>query len=259
MKIFLRSVFIFLGVFFFTGGACPSNDTTASNKVAQSEIYQSYLVTQSGDSYDVNAYFRVGGRTGTTLALVAPSRVTFNGQVMKENLNTSSGTFYSTTVPASTASGSFVFTDRNSKSYTNNIDLSRVAINPSKTSSNGAEPLAVPLSRAPADTASFNLQLNNRLVFVDAEKGEMSEAFYDRAARSIVILPTAWKDVPNGNVSLDLEIRDNISTQQGTGLGGEMAFTYDAAPVQVALTKAKTKPVKTTTAGNAAKQKTAAR
>jgi hypothetical protein len=254
MNVFLRSAFIFLGVFVFTGGSCPSNDTTASNKVAQSEIYQSYSVTQIGDSYDVMAYFRVGGRTGTTLALVAPSRITINGQVMKENLNTSSGTFYSTTIPTSTTSGTFVFTDRNSKSYTNNIDLSRVAINASKTNSNGAEPLAVPLSRAPGETASLTLQLNNRLVFVDAAKGEMSEAFYDRTARSIVILPTAWKDLPNGSVSLDLEIRDNNSTQQGTDLGGEMTFTYDAAPVQISLAKAKSKPAKTTAVGNTTKQ-----
>jgi len=257
MKTLVRSIALFVGVVFFTGGACPSNDTTPSNKVAQTEIYQSYSVTQDGANYDVTAYFRVGGRTGTTLALSAPSNVTFNGRKMEEHLNTSSGTYYTTVVPANTPNGSFVFTDRNGRSYTNNIDLSRVSPDTKRLMVNGAAPVSIALSGTPPGTASFNLQLNNRMVFVDMEQGETTEAFFDRQRSAINVMPAAWKDIPNGSVTLDLEVRNTVSTQQGTALGGEMAFTYETAQLQATLNKAKAKTGKTSAAKPAVKKNAA--
>lgn len=250
MKMFLKTVLLFIGILFFTGGACPSKETTPSNKVAQTEIYQSYSVTQNGNEYDVTAYFRIGGRTGTTLALVKPSSVTFNGETMRENLNTSSGTYYSASVPVSTATGTFVFTDRNGKTYTNKLELSTAALNSPKLSTNGTTPVSIPLSRVPPESASFSLELNHKLIFVDAARGEASEAFYDQEKNSIVILPAAWKDVENGNVAIDLEVRNSIPTQQGTALGGEMAFAYDSAPVEAAYVKGKIKTSKTAASAN---------
>lgn len=251
MKVFLKTCVFIFGVLFFTGGACPSNDTTASNKVAQSEIYQSYSVEQNGANYDVKAFFRIGGKTGTTLALSAPSTVSFNGQKMEEHLNTSSGTFYTATVPATASNATFAFTDRTSKVYTNKVDLERTSLTAAKLRTNGATPVAIPLSRPAADSAGFNLNLNGTTIFVSSSPNNASEAFYDRAKNAVVIMPAAWKKIPGGNVAIALEVNNSVPTQQGTALGGDIAFRYGSAPVNVAFIKDRSKPVRRTPNANA--------
>jgi len=239
MKVVLKTALFFLGIIFFTGGACPSNDTTQSNKVAQTEIYQSYSIESEGANYLVTAYFRIGGKTGTTLALSPPSNVTFNGQAMKEHLNTTSGTFYTATVPNTTTDGTFAFTDRAQKVYTNKIDMTRVALAPGKLAVNGTTPVALPLTGSPADSANFNLELNNQMVIVSSGPGNSAEAYYDKSKNAIVVLPAAWSKTTNGTVAIDLEVRNSISTQQGTQLGGEMTFSYDSPSASAMLAKAK--------------------
>ncbi len=237
LKFFLFTV----GILFFTGGACPSNDTTASDKIAQTEIYQSYLIAQNGQNYDVTAYFRVGGKTGTTLALSAPSKIVFNGQAMQEHLNTSSGTFYTVSVPGNTPNGTFAFTDRKGKIYTNNIDLSKVGLKSNALRVNGTVPISIPLSRPASDSMSFNLEMNDQTVFVESTQDDTTEAYFDKTKNSIIILPAAWKKISKGNVAMILEVRNDIPTQQGTALGGNIEFTYNTTPLNIALIKGKPK------------------
>lgn len=252
MKIILKTILFIVGVLFFTGGACPSNDTTASNKVAQSEIYQSYSIKQSGQSYEVTAFFRIGGPTGTTLALSAPSKVAFNGAAMQEHLNTTSGTFYTATVPANTPGGSFVFTDQKGMAYNNKIDLARVEISASNQRTDGKTPVSIPLSSRMPQSATLNLELNNSTVFLGANEAGNADGYYDNAKNTIVVLPSAWKNISKGNVSFDLVVKNTVATQQGTALGGEIVFTSISAPVNVAYVNGRstgnTPLAKTTTA-----------
>lgn len=253
MKVVLKTAIFFIGIIFFTGGACPSNDTTQSNKVAQTEIYQSYSIVQNGQNYDVTAYLRIGGKTGTTLALSPPSNVSFNGQPMQEHLNTSSGTYYTATVSNKTAEGIFVFTDRNSKTYSNKIDLARVGLTPVKLAVNGTTPVSVPLSGAPADTANLNLEFNGQMVILSSGPGDGTEAYFDKVRNSIVVLPAAWAKAANGPVTIDLEVRNSISTQQGTQLGGDITFAYDSPQVSATLAKARVPVKKASTAATGGK------
>lgn len=239
MKVVLKTALFFLAIIFFTGGACPSNDTTQSNRVAQTEIYQNYSIRDEGSNYLVTAYFRIGGKTGTTLALSPPSNVTFNGQSMKENLNTTSGTFYTVSVPKNTTEGTFSFTDQTSKVYTNKIAMSRIALAPAKLAVNGTTPTALPLTGVPVDSADLNLKLNNLMVIVSSGPGDAAEAYFDKAKNAIIVLPAAWGRTANGNVAIDLEVRNSIPTQQGTQLGGEMTFLYGSPAVSASLAKVK--------------------
>jgi hypothetical protein len=236
----LIKLFLFtLGVLFFTGGACPSNDTTASNKVAQSEIYQSYSVKESGQYYEITAFFRVGGSTGTTLALIAPSKVTFNGQPMQEQKSTSSGTFYTINVPNNTPNGTFSFIDRDGKTFNNKIDLAKIALNSTALKANGVNPVIIPLPRTSVEPVNLTLRLNGDMVFVSNFQSDSSEAYLDKAKNAIVVMPATWKKFPNGNVSLNVEVANSIPTQQGTALGGNISFNYNTAPISVALVKGK--------------------
>lgn len=231
-----------LGVALFTGGACPSNDTTLSNKVAQTEIYQSYSIKQDGQNYEVTAYLRVGGKTGTTLALTAPSTITFNGQVMREHKNTASGTFYSASMLNGVTEGVFAFTDGNKKTYTNKVNLARVALIPATLKSNGTAPLSLSLSGEPSPNSNINLNLGGQTAFVDSTPGELTKAYFDRAKNSIVVLPAAWKESVSGNIPVALDVSETLQVEQGTSLGGEITFQYQSPQLQVALTKARSKP-----------------
>lgn len=235
-SIFKVTLFI-LGVMLFTGGACPSNDTTASNKVAQSEIFQSYSVSESGTNYVITAFFRIGGKTGTTLALSPPSKVTFNGKPMVERPNTTSGTFYTIEVPNSTTAGAFAFTDRDGKTYSNAIDLSRAELVNKNVKIDSSATVALPLTGAILDSANFDLKLNEHMAFVGPSDSSMSDAYYDKSKNAVIIAPSAWKDVPGGIVKVELTVRNYTAVQQGTALGGDMSFSYLSAPLTVGLVK----------------------
>jgi hypothetical protein len=237
----LKIVFSTIGILFLVGGACPSNETTPSNKVAQSEIYQSYSISENGGNYDVTAFFRIGGETGTTLALSPPSKILFNGQPLKESLNTSSGTFYTASVPSSATTGTFQFTDRNGKTYTNKIELAKFTILAKNLKSNGTTPITLPLSRAVSGNTSVTLLMqaanssNTELI------GDIFNVSLNEGKNAIVVKPEAWKDFSRGNVALNLRVADSVGIQQGTNLGGKITFNYETSAVNVALTKA-TKP-----------------
>ncbi len=247
MRTVLKTALFLLGVALFMGGACPSNDTTLSNKVAQSEIYQSYSIKQDGGNYEVTAYFRVGGKTGTTLALTPPSNITFNGQVMREHKNTTSGTYYSASILNGVTEGVFAFTDGNKKTYTNKVNLARVALVPATLRSNGTAPLALTLSNEPPPSTNVNLALNGQTVFVDSAPGELTKAYYDRAKNSIVILPAAWKEAASGSIPVALDVSQTTQVEQGTSLGGEINFQYQSPQLTVSLAKARSKPTASNT------------
>ncbi len=234
----LKIVLSTIGILFLVGGACPSNETTPSNKVAQSEIYQSYSISENGGNYDVTAFFRIGGETGTTLALSPPSKILFNGQPLKESLNTSSGTFYTVSVPASASNGTFQFTDRNGKTYTNKIELAKFTILAKNLKSNGATPLTIPLSRAVSRDTSLTLEMQDANTTNSEMVGDIFNVSLSEAKNTIVVKPEAWKDFSRGNIALNLRVSDSVATQQGTNLGGKITFNYETSSVNVALTKA---------------------
>ncbi len=76
--------------------SCKSNETSDSNKVAQSEIYQSYFVEYdaSQNEFEATASFRFGGENGTTLRLVDKSNVLYNNNTMSAQTSAWTGTSY---------------------------------------------------------------------------------------------------------------------------------------------------------------------
>lgn len=219
------------------GGACPSNETTSSNKVAQSEIYQSYTVRENGQNYEITAFFRIGGETGTTLALSLPSKILFNGQPLKENLNTSSGTYYTITVPNSTTVGNFEFTNRQGKVYKNRIDLRKIAMSPKPLTINAKNPAEVQLSQSVAENLGLTLQLENQNGSSSVMVGSIFDASLNQSNNGIVIKPQVWENFDAGKGRLKLDVTQNFPTQQGTNLGGKMIFAYQTPAVNFVLQK----------------------
>jgi hypothetical protein len=238
MKRVLKTAAFLIGAMFFVGGACPSNDTTLSSKVDQSEIYQIYRVAESGENYEATVYFRLGGKTGTTLSLASPSSITLNGQPLQEHLNTLSGTFYTATIPKTATSIVFVFNDVNSKAYTNTLDLSRVGLATKNVRVNGTLPFSIALEGTPPRSTNFALDVNGRTVFVDPGQMELSEAYFVPERNSIIVLPMSWKKAESGNVTVRLNVTTLNAVQQGALLGGEITYSYSTPPVNFVVSKA---------------------
>jgi hypothetical protein len=235
MKIFKIIAFLF-GLLFLVGGSCNSVDTTQSNKIEQSEIYQDYNVRENDGNYDVTAFFRIGGKTGTTLALSSPSKILFNGQPLKENLNTSNGTFYSISVPNATASGTFEFTDRKGKVYTNKISFAKISTLVKTIKPNGKTSVEIPLSRQLSDESGIHLLLSNGENTSTEFVGSVFDASLSPSKKSIIVKPVVFQKFKGGIVRVNLDVTDSNPTQEGTYLGGLMSFSYKTTPSNSATT-----------------------
>ena len=141
---------------------CRSCETIHSSKLDPSEIYQEYSVTVS-DTTTVSAEFRVSGSTGTTIALVAPSKVEHNGKVMSGNVRTIfSGTYYSAETDGFAGSHAFVFTDSSGRQYLNSLGFEPIRIAGENIDlSKGSKTVNIPLSRGLADGEAITSQLTS--------------------------------------------------------------------------------------------------
>ncbi len=111
---------------------CVSNETANSDTVKQSEIYQSYAITYDAGDMELSAtaFFRFGGSAGTTLSLVKPSSILFNGTEMAMGKNIFSGTFYEINQQVhASLSYKFIFTDTEKKTYINTASIDPIEIN----------------------------------------------------------------------------------------------------------------------------------
>lgn len=120
------SILIFSFLFSLFLG-CASSESADSDKVAQSQIYQQYYLTNdlSTESFKAIVFFRFGGSMGTTLRLIKPSQVTMEGQMLTLETAFLSGSFYKTVKPAFKSSKeiSFTFTDYENNQFKNQFHL----------------------------------------------------------------------------------------------------------------------------------------
>lgn len=139
---------------------CRSCETIDSSKLDPSEIHQTYHISSSPDGTSVDATFRVSGPTGTTIALVPPSKVEYNGQPMTENLRTiMSGTYYSSGSPTFIGTHSFVLTDSRGRRFSSSATFSPVEITNGSFDIKRNERFEVTLSRPLGTNESAVLKL----------------------------------------------------------------------------------------------------
>jgi len=104
--------------------------TESSGDVDVSAVYQSYYYKYDANANKTHAYaeFRDGGALGNDIILYAPAGITMNGETM--NYNSFPFELYyhysSQTLDGEVKESTFIFTDKNSKTYTNIADLNLV-------------------------------------------------------------------------------------------------------------------------------------
>ncbi len=155
-----RNALLWLPILALVVFGCRSCETIDSSKLDPSEIHQTYHISSSPEGTSVDATFRVSGPTGTTIALVPPSKVEYNGQPMTENLRTiMSGTYYSAGSSTFAGAHSFVLTDSRGRRFSSSATFAPVEITNGSFDIKRSERFEVTLSRSLGTNESAVLKL----------------------------------------------------------------------------------------------------
>lgn len=159
MKNHLKSL-LWLPILMLAVFGCRSCDTIDSSKLDPSEVYSEYWINASGTATEVNATFRVSGSTGTTIALVEPSKVEYNGKPMTPHLRTPlGGSFYSASSDSFVGSNIFVLTDSAGREHRASADFAPIGITADTGEVSRSKGFEIRLSRPLAANERLSLKL----------------------------------------------------------------------------------------------------
>jgi hypothetical protein len=250
---FLKKHFYLFSLLLLLTFGCRSCDTVESTKIAQSEIFQDYAVEAGPGSTVVSATFRVGGGTGTTVDLDAPSRVDHNGAEMAENSRTMlAGTYYSFSAGEFIGRHEFAYTNGEGRVFRNVIELERIdpLLVPSTLGGNGK--VVILLSRPVREDESFETMIvsettppgmadnanADRLGNTGATDTHYSINLYQNygSTRNMIeIEPGALKNFVPGKARLSIRVVRNGDLQEKNKTGGSMRYTYTSGAYNVTV------------------------
>ncbi len=244
-----RFIGLFISAALFSAcGPSGSVDTIASNMVNNSQIFQNYYVEGNKSDERINAIFRVGGSTGTTVDLTEPAKISCNGINMEKSGPGSAGgtglfkkgTDYNLHGEKYETKHDFSFSDSEGKTYLNSISLAPLeAASNAPIRLNLDKPTLVPLSRAVAPDEKLLMTLE--LSVSDEVSPTESSIYLDQTRRTLIITPRYWTAKSlDSTVSLKMRISKTAAVSQGTQIGGTISADYDSAPVSVSISRAKT-------------------
>lgn len=200
--------------------------TESSDDVAESAIYQAYflLYDKSDNKTLACAQFRDGGPLGNDVILNSPASISINGDILvHQNIGYWLYYHYYKEFTDKVNLGTFVFTDKNSKTYTNNADLST-------------------LPEIGFPSGLDNISKSNDFVFtwtgaslaqgetIELEINSADTSFYYNSstlgAVSIVVPKANLAAFQLGDVNLELNRYRIDGLQASTGKGGEIRLEY---------------------------------
>jgi hypothetical protein len=212
--------------------SCKSNETSDSDKVAQSEIYQSYFVEYdaSQNEFEASASFRFGGENGTTLRLVDKSNIAYNNNPM--NAQTSGWTGTSYVYKRNGAVGvehTFLYVNNDKESFKNTIPLMP------------AEPMLknTTISKSKGVVISWTGMPLSSKDKIEILISDSSQTHYFSpeiiGATSLTLKSTDLLPVKTGNGELSIVRRVTLSLQNGKPIGGVIGSEYKSKRIPVEI------------------------
>lgn len=233
-------------IFLFGILGCASTETIESTKVAPTEIYQDYIIRGSKNGTTINATFRVGGPTGSTIDLDAPSKVAHNGKDMNESApGFLKGTDYHSSANEFIANHKFSFTDASGKTWENEIALEPLEINAKDLNISRAVGSAITFSRPIGKNENIEVSLvsektpppppsnvNTNVQTPEKVYSTRLQVSFDNSQMFAKIEPFSLKNFVDGKATLQVTVRKNKALQQ-SAKGGSIDFTYESQKVAV--------------------------
>lgn len=238
-----KTILILVLLFVSLGAGCASIETVESTNIKPADIYQDYNITANRFETKTYAVFRVGGSTGKTVDLDAPSKIEVDGEPLPEIAPSGiKGTDYQLNEKvAYKAAREFVFTNADGKVYRNTIGLAPIEF----TAKEGFMVSAskrnfLPLSRISLDEKEqFEIYMTNeRFVKTNATPSNINiEAKFDREKNALIVEPEILKNIPAGNATVFLNVSKTSQLQNAAGVGGRSTIKYYAKPIQIKIVK----------------------
>lgn len=228
MKNFFKAQITLSTILLVFLNAC-SVDTTSSDQVSQDEIHQNYSLRYDEEDQTISsrATYRIGGPTGTTVKLEAPSRVTFNGTELDHR--NFLGTYY-TTVSKGPILGNYewTYTDNNNKVYTNVVTAGTIDLTTNINRVRFGRDLIINYSAA-------SLEAGERVggSLRSAERSISAEPY--GSGGSLRFKSEDIAKLPAGNVKLGLSRSKQLNLQNATKEGGGIYFEYLTKDVVLTL------------------------
>lgn len=214
--------------------SCKSNETSDSDKVVQTEIYQNYSVNYDAatKTQSVSASFRFGGSNGTTLRLVKDSKVSWNNQPLHEGNSIFSGTYYETQkVGEIISENTFMYIDNDNKTYKNAVPLLK------------ADPIVEGniISKQSSNVISWSGFPSSAMDEVKIILKDSVKEYYFyptiKGTNNMVIKPSELNQVKEGNANIQIQRTVTSALQNGNAIGGEIYSEYLSVPIIVKILK----------------------
>ena len=230
-------------------GPSASVDTISSNAVQSSQIYQQYRISGERETTVISAVFRVGGATGTTVELGAPSQISYNGAPMKLSLPQSftnvrtKGTTYETAQKGFSESNKFDYINADGKTFSNSINLAPLEINAkSLTSIQLTQPSSIPLSRTIGADENLVVTVNDG--FGEKVPNSEKSIYFNAERNAVIITPQYWAEKsPPAQTVVKMRVYKDASVSEGTALGGTIYAEFSTAPCNVNVSRAEKRVV----------------
>lgn len=233
-------------IFLFGVLGCASTETIESTKVSATEIYQSYVIQGNKNSTSVNATFRVGGPTGSTVDLDAPAKIEHNDKEMTESApGFMKGTDYYDSSSQFVSNHKLKFTDASGKVWENEISFDVLEITSQNLSFSKANGGSFTLSRPLGKDETIEISLtseknppppsnngNSGNKTSDLNYGISLHPTFDQAGTTAKIDVSELKNFVDGKANMQVTIRKNKGAEQ-SAKGGSLDFTYEAQKVSV--------------------------
>lgn len=228
-----------------SGCSIGSTDSIMSDKVAQSEVWQSYSVSyQEVDAKLISdATFRVGGVTGTTMDLTSNSSVTSNIGAMNRFTGRSTGTYYKgerrETLNPSQFPQTYSWTYRNNdgKIYRNSITMESIGLPDFKAGEqvSRSKDVKIRWNGKPLQADESVTVIISWFDSVTKPNSTVIEVNNTVGTDSVVIATTRLTPLDTGMYKVQFKRTKTLSVQEGTGKGGLMRAEYTGAFVKIEL------------------------
>ncbi|UPT67992.1 MAG: hypothetical protein M0D57_04845 [Sphingobacteriales bacterium JAD_PAG50586_3] len=215
---------------------CTSTDTSNSDNVKQTEVWQNYWVeyNEAGDELTAGCTFRFGGSTGTTLALTNPANVTFEGNALTASTGVLikgviGGTHYGYDGKGYKPEYTFKYINNDSKAFINSIGITKFEVDsvPEVLDAQKTN-IFVFKTLAEADGEHFEVEIrndkNDYVVNAPVIKGNRVEVSGD-------IMP----ELGNGMATVLFRKQKNTGLKQAGHLGGAISMTYTSKAYRVKI------------------------
>lgn len=208
--------------------AC-STATEKCTSVNQDRIHQSLSAsyTKSDNSTQASARFRFGDGTGTTLEMDGNCNITHGSITLSKS--TFLGTSYSGDATGFVANHTFIFTDNNSKTFTNSSTIREIAF---------ARSAPTTVSRTGTTTVTFSPALETgetAYLYLVGQKTNVSGYSDVLGSTTVTISESDKKDFPLGTAEIYLQLIKSPSLTEKTSTGGSFTTSYENAHESVTV------------------------